>query len=158
MSARQNHFNALIAEIDTVIRSERASKEKLQVLCDILYEQVDHYDWVGFYWVHPEKERMLYLGPYAGAATEHTEIPFGKGICGQAADKAETIVVPDVTAADNYLACSVETKSEVVVPVFRGREVIGELDIDSHQTDPFTPEDAVFLEQLAIRAAELAPV
>lgn len=119
----------------------------LQKICDLLLEKVPHYNWVGFYFMEDEA-KMLQLGPYAGAATDHTRIPYGRGICGQVAVSGETFVVPDVWAEDNYLACSLETKAEIVIPIYKNEKLIAQLDIDSHYKDPFTDEDHVFLSKL----------
>jgi len=96
-----------------------------------------------------EAEQMLYLGPFSGAETEHTRIPYGRGICGQVAVSGESFEVPDVWAQDNYLACSMETKSELVVPIFHGTRLIGQIDIDSHFLNPFGSEDHRLLESIA---------
>jgi GAF domain-containing protein len=92
---------ALIGEVRRIVENSGADTEKLQRICDLLVERVPHYDWVGFYLVNPEKERELVLGPYTGAATDHTRIPFGRGVCGRAAEASRptrrTVVVGDVT-------------------------------------------------------------
>jgi GAF domain-containing protein len=115
---------------------------------------VPHYDWFGFYVSVPGR-RELALGPFSGEPTEHTRIPYGRGICGQAAEREDTFVVQDVDAVENYLSCSVHVKSEIVVPVFDSGEVVGEIDIDSHVREPFTQTDTRFLEGLARRVAGL---
>ena len=94
-----------------------------------------------------DKEELI-LGPYVGAATDHTVIPFGKGICGQVAVSNQTFVVPDVHEQDNYLSCSIDTKAEIVVPIIKNGENIGQIDIDSHTLNPFTQEDREMLEWL----------
>ena len=104
-----------------------------------------HYNWVGFYFRNGQKEELI-LGPYVGAPTDHTVIPFGKGICGQVAVSNKNFVVPDVSAQDNYIACSITVKSEIVVPLFKDGTNIGQIDIDSNTPDPFTAEDERFLE------------
>lgn len=136
-------LKTLIEEI--VTKSERNSTEKMQQICDVLQTTVDHYDWVGFYFKNGDK-RELKLGPYTGEPTDHTIIPFGKGICGQVAESNENFVVPDVQAQDNYIACSVTVKSEIVIPLFKNGENIGQIDIDSNTPDPFTKADEEFLE------------
>lgn len=136
-------------------------QQRLTALCELLREEVSHYDWVGFYWVEAEEADMLRLGPYSGAETEHTRIPFGKGICGQAAQNRDTFTIQDVSQEDNYLACSVETQAEIVLPIFaQGQpgQLIGELDIDSHQLNPFNEEDEPFLKVICERVAELEGV
>ena len=119
--------------------------EKLKQICELLEQNISYYNWVGFYFRNGNKEELL-LGPYVGAPTDHTVIPFGKGICGQVAVSNENFVVPDVAAQDNYIACSFTVKSEIVVPLFVNGENIGQIDIDSNVLDPFTAEDERFLE------------
>jgi GAF domain-containing protein len=107
------------------------------------------YDWVGFYWLDPRDPQALELGAFVGAPTEHTRIPVSRGICGAAVALGETIVVDDVRADPRYLACSIETKSEIVVPIRAHGRVVGEIDIDSHRTATFGPADRAFLEACA---------
>ena len=113
-----------------------------------LDEEVAYYNWTGFYFMNDEKQQ-LEIGPYVGAYTDHTVIPYGRGICGQVAMSGKTFEVPDVHAQDNYLACSLATKSEIVVPIYKGENLVGQIDIDSHELDPFTQEDHDFLEAVA---------
>lgn len=129
------------------ILSEKTSPvdTRLLALCEFLKEKVPHYDWVGFYFKNGEKPELK-LGPYAGAPTDHTIIPFGKGICGQVALSNQNFVVPDVSAQDNYIACSISVRSEIVVPLFVNGENIGQIDIDSETPDPFGEEDEQLLE------------
>lgn len=126
----------------------------MQAICDLLRENVEYYDWVGFYFKNGDKQELL-LGPYAGEATDHTVIPFGKGICGQVAESNQNFVVPDVSAQDNYIACSITVKSEIVVPLFKNGENIGQIDIDSNTPDPFTAEDERFLEWVNQQVASI---
>ena len=121
--------------------------EALKPICDLLKENISHYNWVGFYFMNNEKEK-LEIGPYSGEETPHTTIPFGTGICGQVALSGETFVVPDVAEQENYLACSIKTKAELVVPIYKGDTLVGQLDIDSFHTDPFSKDDEVFLKKL----------
>ena len=125
----------------------------LQEVVNLLQGEVDHYDWVGFYLVDPSRSQQLVLGPYAGDATEHDSIPFGQGVCGQAATAGRTIVVDDVRAEGNYLACSLQVKSEIVIPVYHEGLLIAELDLDSWQLAAFTQRDRDLLEELALRLA-----
>jgi len=141
-------------EVDELLAAEVSSGTRLQRLCNLLAERVPHYDWFGFYVTIPGR-RQLALGPFAGEPTEHTRIPYGRGICGQAAEREETFVVQDVGAVDNYLSCSIHVKSEIVVPVFDEGAVVGEIDIDSHVREPFTDADSLFLEALAERVSPL---
>jgi len=107
------------------------------------------YNWVGFYWLEPDDPRTLELGAFVGAPTEHTRIPVSSGICGAAVALGDTIVVDDVRADPRYLACSMETKSEIVVPIRAHGRVVGEIDIDSHSAAAFGPADRAFLEACA---------
>ena len=135
---------------DSVISRE----EKLLKICQMLQDSINYYNWVGFYFANPEA-KTLHLGPYVGAPTDHTVIPFGKGICGQVAVSNENFVVPDVTTQDNYIACSFTVKSEIVVPLFVNGKNIGQIDIDSHVLDPFTEADERFLEFVNQQVAAL---
>jgi GAF domain-containing protein len=138
-------FDSLRPKITAICTSPKDNDTKLQQICKLLKENIAHYDWVGFYFRNGTKEELK-LGPYEGAPTDHTTIPFGKGICGQVAVSNQNFVVPDVQAQDNYIACSLTVKSEIVVPLFVNGENIGQIDIDSNTPDPFTEEDERFLE------------
>lgn len=127
--------------------------EVLEKVAELLRDEVEYYDWVGFYFAKPETEE-LELGPFAGDPTEHVKIDYGEGICGQSAETGEIFTVQDVSEEDNYLSCSTEVKSEIVVPVYHGGEFLGEIDIDSHRLEPFDSEDEQFLRALA---EELSP-
>jgi GAF domain-containing protein len=107
------------------------------------------YNWVGFYWLDLGDSQMLELGAFVGAPTEHTRIPVSRGICGAAVALGETIVVDDVRADPRYLACSLGTKSELVVPIRAHGRVVGEIDIDSRREAAFGPADRAFLEGCA---------
>ncbi len=119
--------------------------DRLHEICKLLKDNVEYYDWVGFYFKNGDKEELK-LRTYVGAPTDHEIIPFGKGICGQVAISNENFVVPDVQAQDNYIACSISVKSEIVIPLFKDGENIGQIDIDSDTPDPFTDKDERFLE------------
>ena len=122
----------------------------MQRLCRLLHERMLKYNWVGFYMIEPEAEPpMLALRAFLGAMTPHTRIPLNQGICGAAASSGRTIVVDDVSKDPRYLACSLGTKSEIVVPVFAHGRVVGELDIDSHFPAAFTPEDQELVQHCA---------
>ncbi|SNY94475.1 GAF domain-containing protein [Flagellimonas pacifica] len=139
-------LTSLKPKVTTIISNNAESVEnRLTELCNLLRDTVDYYDWVGFYFKNGDKEELK-LGPYAGEPTDHTIIPFGKGICGQVAVGNENFVVPDVAAQDNYIACSITVKAEIVVPLFKNGENIGQIDIDSNTPNPFTEEDERFLE------------
>ena len=138
-------FEDLKIKVRTILENTASSEESMQEICDLLRANINYYDWVGFYFKNGDK-RELKLGPYAGEPTDHTIIPFGKGICGQVAESNENFVVPDVQAQDNYIACSISVKSEIVVPLFKDGKNIGQIDIDSNTPDPFSEEDERFLE------------
>lgn len=139
-------LSPLRPQVTAIIDStQKSATEKMQAICELLKEKVPYYDWVGFYFRNGDKEELK-LGPYAGAATDHTIIPFGKGICGQVAVSNQNFVVPDVKAQDNYIACSITVKAEIVVPLFLNGVNIGQIDIDSNTPDPFSKEDEHFLE------------
>jgi len=101
---------------------------------------------VGFYLV---ENGELVLGPYVGEPTDHTNIDFGEGVCGQAAERKETYLVDDVAQEENYLSCSPKVESEIVVPIYKESKIAGELDIDSHQKSRFDAEDKELLEDIA---------
>lgn len=116
-----------------------------------LHERMLKYNWVGFYMLEPgAKPPMLVLGAFEGAMTPHTRIPLNQGICGAAASSGQTVVVDDVNRDPRYLACSLETKSEIVVPVFAHGKVVGELDIDSHFPAAFSPEHQELVQHCAV--------
>ena len=139
-------FQELQPKVNQITKNNELSRdEKLLALCQLLSESIAHYNWVGFYFRNGEKEELL-LGPYVGEKTDHTVIPFGRGICGQVAVSNQNFVVPDVLAQDNYITCSFKVKSEIVVPLFVNGKNIGQIDIDSHVLNPFTADDEQFLE------------
>lgn len=134
--------------LTAIVHNEEAPiEERLQSICEVLDAAYDYFNWTGFYFKNGDKKELI-LGPYVGEATDHTVIPFGKGICGQVAVSNQTFEVPDVHAEDNYLSCSIATKAEVVVPIIKNSENIGQIDIDSHFIDPFKKEDIALLEWL----------
>jgi putative methionine-R-sulfoxide reductase with GAF domain len=123
------------------------SSNVLEDVVGFLYDSFDRYSWVGIYLLEGND---LILGPWRGPhATEHTRIPIGKGICGSAAASGEIEIIPDVGADSRYLSCFVSTKSEIVVPIKKEGEVLGEIDIDSDVRDAFKIDDKVFLEKVA---------
>jgi GAF domain-containing protein len=139
---------------DILSQAGKSVDQKMQEVCQYLQQQIPHYDWVGYYFANHES-RTLHLGPFAGDPTDHTVIPFGKGICGQVALSNQNFVVPDVKAQDNYIACSIHVKAEIVVPLFKDGVNIGQIDIDSHTPDPFTADDIDLLEFVNQKVAEL---
>jgi GAF domain-containing protein len=138
-------FDALKPHVSAIVKDENLNTfGKLKSICSLLQENLDAYDWVGFYFANHEA-KTLHLSAYVGEPTDHLTIPFGKGICGQVAESNDNFVVPDVMAQDNYIACSITVKAEIVVPLFLHGKNIGQIDIDSKTIDPFGPEDEVFL-------------
>lgn len=140
--------------LSTILESPQDTNVKLLKICQVLDKEIEYYNWTGFYFKNGDKNELA-LGPYVGAVTDHVIIPFGKGICGQVAVSGETFVVPDVNAQDNYLSCSIDTKAEIVVPIFKDGENIGQIDIDSHKIDPFTKEDEELLNWLCDEVAKI---
>tara|TARA_R110000751_G_scaffold119345_2_gene219887 strand:+ start:34412 stop:34867 length:456 start_codon:yes stop_codon:yes gene_type:complete len=148
-------FETLKPQIETIVSNTNNTRyEKLLQICQLLDDNVSYYNWVGFYFKNGDKNELK-LGPYVGAPTDHTIIPFGKGICGQVAVSNQNFVVPDVAAQDNYIACSITVKAEIVVPIFVNGENIGQIDIDSNTPDPFTEADERFLEFVCSKVSEI---
>ena len=133
--------------IDKIIESSSSKDEKLQQICDYLASEVSYYDWVGFYFKNGDKEELK-LAQFNGEPTDHTIIPFGKGICGQVAVSNENFIVQDIQEQDNYISCGWKVKSEIVIPIFVNNENIGQIDIDSHTVNPFTDNDELLLEYI----------
>lgn len=148
-------FDSLRLEVDNIISdSDKSVNQRLLSICQLLEKHIGHYDWVGFYFRNGDK-RELILGPYVGEATDHKIIPFGKGICGQVALTNKNFLVSDVSEQDNYLACSMHVKSEIVIPIFVNNKNIGQIDIDSHTANAFTANDENFLEYVCQQVAKI---
>ncbi|AXO81289.1 GAF domain-containing protein [Olleya aquimaris] len=148
-------FETLKPQVETIVSNSNLSHDdKLLQICQLLETNISYYNWVGFYFKNGDKNELK-LGPYVGEPTDHTIIPFGKGICGQVAVSNENFVVPDVSAQDNYIACSITVKAEIVIPIFVNGENIGQIDIDSNTPDPFTEADERFLEFVCSKVSEL---
>ena len=141
----------LLVAIRSAIQSSPNAKAALRQTVQLLKDAMPHYTWVGIYLIDGEE---LVLGPFLGKPSPHTRIPLGRGICGAAATEKATIVVDDVNADPRYLACSIETKSEIVVPIMNGPDVLGEIDIDSDRPAAFGQADRTLLEQIAPLLAE----
>ncbi len=135
-------------QIIETIKKEIPNNEKLLKICESL-SKLEGYDWVGFYIVNKDDENELILGPFVGEPTEHIRIKKGKGICGQALQTGKTFLVRDVNKETNYLSCSPDVKSEIVVPIYKDNKIVGEIDIDSHRINNFKKEDKIFLEEIA---------
>jgi len=148
-------FDNLRAKITTILaNNEETQTQRMIEVCELLQSSIGYYDWVGFYFAN-EAEKTLHLKAFAGEPTDHTVIPFGKGICGQVALSNKNFVVADVKAQDNYIACSIYVKAEIVVPLFKDGKNIGQIDIDSNTENPFSIEDEHFLEWLNKRVSDI---
>jgi len=139
----------VISELDALAKAAVSVEALMKSIVTLLHEKLTKYNWVGFYMLEKEGGDVLVLGPFKGTMTPHTRIPLNQGICGAAASSGKTIVVDDVNADPRYVACSLETKSEIVVPVFVRGNVAGELDIDSHFRAAFGDEDRKLCEHAA---------
>jgi L-methionine (R)-S-oxide reductase len=139
------------SEITLLAQSYRTAEDLMRSMVKLLHDRMLKYNWVGFYMLEPGAQPpVLVLGAFEGAMTPHTRIPLNQGICGAAASSGQTVVVDDVAKDPRYLACSLETKSEIVVPVFARGKVMGELDIDSHFPAAFTSEHQELVQYCAI--------
>ncbi|MET3037417.1 GAF domain-containing protein [Chryseobacterium sp. NRRL B-14859] len=148
-------MSELKKRLSSILESPKHNtEEKLEKVCHLLDQEISYFNWTGFYFKNGDKEELI-LGPYVGAPTDHTIIPYGKGICGQVAVSNETFIVPDVNEESNYLSCSIDTKAEIVVPIFKDGKNIGQIDIDSHTVDPFTDEDRELLEWLCNEVSKI---
>ncbi|MDB2350242.1 GAF domain-containing protein [Flavobacteriaceae bacterium] len=132
-------------KIEQIILLKENFEFKLQQICDLLESEVSYYDWVGFYFKNGDKKELK-LAQFTGEETEHTIIPFGKGICGQVAVSNKNFVVQDVSEQENYISCGWKVKSEIVIPIFVNDENIGQIDIDSHTPNIFSSKDEELLE------------
>jgi L-methionine (R)-S-oxide reductase len=140
----------LISELNALAAKATSAEDLMKSIVVLLHEKLTRYNWVGFYMLDLQGDpNTLILAPFRGTMTPHTRIPLNQGICGAAASTGKTIVVDDVNADSRYLACSLETKSEIVVPVFVQGKVVGELDIDSHFLAAFGSEDRKLCEHAA---------
>ncbi|MGA2102770.1 MAG: GAF domain-containing protein [Candidatus Sulfotelmatobacter sp.] len=139
------------SEISSLAETSPSAQSLMQQMVKLLHDRMLKYNWVGFYMLEPGAEPpVLVLGAFEGAMTPHTRIPLHQGICGAAASSGQTVVVDDVSKDSRYLACSLETKSEIVVPVFAHGKVVGELDIDSHFPAAFTGEHQALVQHCAM--------
>ena len=138
-------------EVSELAKTSQSARELMQSMVKLLHDRMLKYNWVGFYMLEPGAQPpMLVLGAFEGAMTPHIRIPLNEGICGSAASSGQTVVVDDVNNDPRYLACSLETKSEIVVPIFVHRKVVGELDIDSHFPAAFTSDHQALVQHCAL--------
>lgn len=136
----------VMTDIERAVEGAADSAAAMDRAVQTLKDRVPDYTWVGIYLLEGDE---LVLGPFRGKPSPHTRIPLGRGICGAAATEKQTIIVDDVNADARYLACSLETKSEIVVPIMTGARVLGEIDIDSDRLAAFTSADRALLERVA---------
>jgi len=131
-----------------VMMNEGAGLEKvLATAVDHLHRSNPRFHWTGIYELYPDN--VLRLGPFIGAPTDHVFIAVGRGICGTAVAEKRNIVVPDVSKAPNYLACSTATRSELVILIRKGDRIFAQIDIDSHDLDAFDAATVADVEQVA---------
>ena len=149
MTATPQEAAALASRLDSIASQAPNIDALMNSIVQLLHDKLARYNWVGFYMIDPNDSSMLVLGPFRGSMTPHTRIPLNQGICGAAASSGQTVIVDDVNKDPRYLACSIETKSEIVVPVFAKGKVVGELDIDSHFLAAFGPDDRKLCEHAA---------
>jgi putative methionine-R-sulfoxide reductase with GAF domain len=142
----------IVRQIKKFAESGKDREEVLKETVRVLKENFDYYSWVGIYLLEGNE---LVLGPYLGKPSPHTRIPLNRGICGAAASQGKSIIIPDVNADSRYLACSLETRSEIVVPIKKRDKIFGEIDIDSDKPDAFSREDQLLIEQLCSVLSEL---
>ena len=148
MNVPSEEASRSLREIDTLVRGHPGNDALLEV-CRWLRGNLPRYRWVGIYVLHGE---VLDLAAWDGpAATEHTRIPVGRGVCGRAVREGRTILVDDVRSAPEYLACFRETRAEIVVPIRTPHEILGEIDIDANEVAAFDGSDQAFLERVAER-------
>ncbi|HAH25587.1 MAG TPA: gaf sensor protein [Prolixibacteraceae bacterium] len=138
-------FTEVYQKIEELVKNK--PDDLLFRICELLKQDVYHYDWVGFYVLDPGNNELV-LGPFVGKPTPHTHIAMGKGICGQVAESGQTMMVQDVTQVENYISCGLDVQSEIVVPVLKDGRFVAELDIDSHSPAPFTKADSEFLSKV----------
>ena len=147
VAARIEEVRTLVAELSEASPTAHVFMQKMVKL---LHERMLKYNWVGFYMLEPGAQPpMLLLDAFEGAMTPHTRIPLNQGICGAAASSGRTVIVDDVSKDPRYLACSLETKSEIVVPIFVNKKLAAELDIESYFADTFTKSEQEFVEACA---------
>lgn len=140
--------------IETIFNNTTDANTILQEICNYLKKEITYYDWVGFYFKNGDKDELK-LAQFTGEPTEHTIIPFGKGICGQVAISNQNFVVQDVTNQNNYISCGWKVKSEIVIPIFVNNINIGQIDIDSHSVNPFSKNDEILLEFVCSKVSQI---
>jgi L-methionine (R)-S-oxide reductase len=147
-------FSKILQQFEDLFTNGGERNDILLKTCKLLKDNIYHYDWVGFYILDQESQQLI-LGPYVGKPTDHTVIPVGRGVCGQVAKTRAIKLVQDVSQDENYLSCSVDVQSEIVVPVLKNDAFVAEIDIDSHSTAPFSESDKDFLTAICAKIAQI---
>ena len=137
-------YDILLKEIKLYLETSSSFEESLKWICNLLKKRVEKYHWVGYY-MNDEKNKRLVLKCFSGKPTSHKIIPYGKGVCGQVANKKKTIIVDNVESEENYISCNIDVKSEIVVPLFLNNIIMGQIDIDSNFPSAFNSHDELFL-------------
>jgi L-methionine (R)-S-oxide reductase len=140
---------SLIEQFTSLSKSSPSLHSLQEGMVEAMAQRLPHFNWTGFYMLDPDDPRMLVVGPCVGASTQHVRIPVTQGICGAAVAAGETVVVDDAGSDPRYLSYSIETKSEIVAPIYANGKVVVEIDIDSHDPAAFKDEDRIFLEEVA---------
>jgi GAF domain-containing protein len=151
---KRENLETVLEEIRGLAAIAETLEQFQRETAQLVRRELKGYDWVGYYMLDPTDENYLVLAPFSGAPTEHTRIPVSEGICGAAVATGETLVIDDVHADPRYLSCSIETQSEIVVPIRVNGKIVGEIDIDSHAPAAFRGDDRAFVEAWALVAGE----
>jgi L-methionine (R)-S-oxide reductase len=141
-----NSSDEIVGQVEQIVDSDVPRDEVLREAVRVLKQERDHYKWVGIYLLEGD---TLVLHNYIGKPTDHTHIPVGRGVCGTAVAERANQIVGDVTKLDNYIACSVDVRAEIVVLIRRGSEIFGQIDIDGDTENAFTSEDEALLSRVA---------
>jgi L-methionine (R)-S-oxide reductase len=139
----------LLAEFQQFARTASTATPVMEYMAQRLHEKKARYNWVGFYLIDPADPGVLVVGPYVGSFTPNVRIPLGTGLCGAAASSGKTVVVDDVRKDPRYLAGSSLVVSEMVVPIFEGGQLAGELDIESYFPGTFNRREQDFVDACA---------
>jgi L-methionine (R)-S-oxide reductase len=143
----ENVFGTILSAVSEFADRTEDLTALQQFIVELISSRLPYYNWTGFYMLDPHDANTLVLGAFHGAPTTHVRIPVTEGICGAAVAQGETVIVEDVSSDPRYLACSIETKSEIVVPIYVKGKIVGEIDIDSHELNTFGDKDRAFLEE-----------
>lgn len=139
-------YGVTMTKVRAIVSADGSAAGKVQAAMELIHDRHDLYDWIGVYVLRGD---VLHLGPYAGEPTEHTAIPVGRGVCGTAVAENRNQIVDDVREVANYIACSPAVRSEIVVLIRDGEDILGQIDVDSDTVGAFDEEDEFFLTELA---------